>query len=221
MIKTITEYINTKLLALNYFQRQYGLCVQITRSDGRKMPAQYLGKGEYMDISNFDKYSGVSYMRKRGSISIADIEDNLIGCTSLLSINVPLKLIVIVPRKKLPCDDRYAEDKMILSIIKAVTSRSSDLKRSLSAKKASIFITSFNTSNSEVLKEEYTNIKKTGMNFKYVYASLDIEANIITDKNCIDQDCELTYSTTDTSNYLATDDGVILTTDDGTILTVD
>lgn len=99
MIKASVEYINSKLAVLNYCEKSFGLCEIITKGD-KSFPAQYKSKGEYTQINNFDKYNGVSYLRKRGDVTISDEADTLQSCSSLSSVNIPLRMVIVVPRKK-------------------------------------------------------------------------------------------------------------------------
>lgn len=217
MIKNAVEYINTKLETLNYFEKSYGLCEIILKSD-KSFPAEYHTKGEYKQINNFDKYNGVSYIRKSGDISISDADDTLLACGVLSNVSMPLKLVVIVPRSKLECDDKFSEDVIAQTIIRAITVRGGDFRSALGARQASMSITSYSTDSLSILAEEYSNAKKKDINYKYAYLSLEISIEATVTQDCLTRDCYGTYAINVAPKYLLNQDGTILQNQDGEYL---
>lgn len=193
MIKASVEYINNQLELLNYFEKSFEICEIITAND-KTFPAEYKSKGEYTQINNFDKYNGVSYIRKRGSVSISEADDSLRSCGDLVNVSLPLKLIAIVPRKKLECDDKYSEDVIASTIMQALITKSSVLKAAIAARIAKINIDSYNTDGANVLGEEYSGITPKDFNYKFAYLSIDLSVIATITKDCLVKDCEDTYA---------------------------
>ncbi|MEK6886389.1 MAG: hypothetical protein AABW88_01010 [Nanoarchaeota archaeon] len=193
MIKAGIEYINSKLAVLNYFEKSFGLCEIISKGD-KTFPAEYLHNGEYKQINNFDTYNGVSYLRKNGDISISDVENTLEACGILSSINIPMKLVLIIPRKKLDCDDNYSEDVIAQTIMRELLTKDVALKQTLNARQAKIQIDSYSTNSISILNEEYSKYPKKDINYKYAYLSLNIIITAIVTQDCLTRDCYGQYS---------------------------
>ena len=193
MIKASIDYINSKLAALNYFEKSFGLCETIAKGD-KTFPAEYNSKGEYKQINDFDKYNGVSYIRKDGTLSISDEINTLEACGILNNVNIPLKLIAVIPRKKLDCDNNYSEDVIAQTIMRSLMTKSPDLKVALNARQARIQITSYNTDSRSILSEEYSGYPKLDVNYKYAYLSLNISVIAIVTNECLIRDCYGVYS---------------------------
>ncbi len=193
MIKATVTYINGKLEPLNYTEKAYGLCEIIVKGD-KTFPAEYKSKGEYRQINDFDKYNGVSYIRKRGDISISDETNTLQACGILSNVNIPLRLVVIIPRKKLDCDDNYSEDVIAQTIIRALITKSPEFKVALNARQARIQIDSYSTDSISVMEGEYSNFGKKDINYKFAYLALDISIIALVTHDCLTQDCYGSYS---------------------------
>lgn len=193
MIKATIQYINGKLEPLNYAEKLYGLCEIIVKGD-KTFPAEYKSKGEYKQINDFDKYNGVIYMRKNGDISISEADNTLEACKSLSSVNIPLKLVVIVPRKKLDCDDNYSEDVIAQTIMRVLITKAADFKVALKARQARIQADSYSTDSISVMSGEYSNFGKKDINYKFAYLSLDLSVIALVTHDCLTQDCYGAYS---------------------------
>lgn len=193
MIKPTIEYINSKLASLNYCEKSFGLCEIIAKGE-KSFPAEYQSKGGYKQINNFDTFNGMSYIHKRGDITISDAENTLEACKILSSVSIPLRLVVIVPRKKLDCDDNYSEDVIAQTIMRVLLTKGGDLKVALSARQASIQVDSYSTDSRAILSEEYSNYGKSDVNYKYAYLSLDMTVTAIVTHECLTQDCYGAYS---------------------------
>ena len=192
MIKPTVEFINCQLFSLGYFEKVYSLCEIITKGD-KTFPAQYNSKGEYLQINNFDKYNGVSYIRKDGDISISEADDNLRACNNISNVSIPLKIVAIIPRKKIDIDNNFSEELVAQTIIKSLITKSADFKISLSARSAKILVSSYSTDSIKILSEEYSGLSKKDVNYKYIYLSLSINMNAIVSNECLVQDCGYGY----------------------------
>lgn len=193
MIKASIEFINSKLLLTNYCEKSFGLCEIITKG-AKTFPAEYHSKGEYKQINNFDSYNGVSYLRKNGDISISDETNTLEACGILSNVSIPLKLVVIVPRKKLDCDDNYSEDVIAQTIMRQLLTKGGDLKVTLKARTARLQVDSYSTDSVSILNGEYGSYPKKDINYKYAYLSLDLSIIANVTHNCLTQDCYGAYS---------------------------
>src|SRR3990167_11079458 len=99
-------------------------------------------------------------MRKNGDISIYDADNTLEACKALRRVNTPLKMVVIVPRKKLDCDDNYSEDVIAQTIIRVLITKSADFKVALKARQARINVDSYSTDSIAIMSGEYSNFGK-------------------------------------------------------------
>lgn len=193
MIKASIEFVNSKLAALNYTEKSFGLCETITKGV-KTFPAEYKSKGEYTQINNFDSYNGVSYIRKRGDISISDEDNTLEACGILSRVSIPLRLVLVVPRKKLDCDDNYSEDVIAQTVMRKLLIVGGDLKTTLKARQARLEVNSYSTDSLSILGEEYGNYARKDINYKYAYLALDISIIALVTHDCLTQDCYGAYS---------------------------
>lgn len=193
MIKATIEYINSKLAVLNYFEKSFGLSEIITKGD-KTFPAEYNSNGEYKQINNFDSYNGVSYLRKRGDVSISDESNTLQACGILSNVNIPLTMVVVIPRKKLHCDDQFSEDVIAQTIMRTLITKDASLRVALRARTARIQVDSYSTDSVAILNGEYSNYPKKDINYKYAYLSLDLSIIATVTNDCLTQDCYGAYS---------------------------
>lgn len=193
MIKATIQFINSKLAVLNYFEKSFGLVETITKGD-KTFPAEYNSKGEYKQINNFDKYNGVSYLRKRGDVSISDEVNTLQACGILSNVNIPLRLVAVIPRSKLHCDDQFSEDVVAQTIMRTLLTKSPDFRVALNARTARLQVDSYSTDSISILNEEYSNYPKKDINYKYAYLALDLSVIALVTPECLTQDCYGTYS---------------------------
>lgn len=193
MIKAAVEFINNKLSTLNYFEKSFGLCESIIKGD-KSFPAEYSSKGEYKNVIDFDKFKGVSYIRKNGNVSISDADNTLQACAILSAVDIPFKLIAIVPRSVLKCDNNYSEDVIAQTIMKELLTKGGTLKATMRARTARIQVNSYNTNSISIIAEEYTGYPKSDINYKFAYISLDISMLLTVTQECLTADCDDAYS---------------------------
>ena len=103
-------------------------------------------------------------------------------------------MVVIVPRKKLDCDDKYSEDVIAQTIMRQLLTRSADLKVAIQARIARLQVDSYSTDSIAILNEEYGNYPKKDINYNYAYISLDISLIALVTHDCLTQDCYGSYS---------------------------
>lgn len=193
MIKASVEFINSKLAPLGYVDKEYGL-VEIITKGAKSFPAEYQSKGNYKQINDFDKFNGISYIRKRGSLTISDEVNTLEACGILSRVSIPLRLVIVVPRKKLDCDNKYSEDVIAQTVMRSILIRGGALKTTLKARQATLEVDSYSTNSIEILSEEYSGYAKSDIDHKFAYVALDITINALVTHNCLTQDCYGAYS---------------------------
>lgn len=222
MLQTIIPYLNNYLSSSIYFKKNFGLIELIKNAKGQESPKEYCSDGEWKEVSNFDSYNGVSYWRKNGDVSLEEFSVD-ISCDKFLRINVPLKLIAVIPKKKGSADDAYSSERIINDLIKLVSQSSASLKASLKAMRVNISIPSYSTNSQQVFDTEYKKVSAKNINFNWAYFSINTQITIEIKKDCIIDACEpadsceillSTLSTTDRlvcilPSYDFSDDNVI------------
>jgi hypothetical protein len=187
MLETIINFQNAKFENLSYFSRVFGRCETIT-VDNKFAPYHYIGNGEYIPVSDFDLYGGSIYWRKNGQVSISDISStSLIGSRKLVEVNMPMRIIVVVPKGKLSDDDAYASERIANTLIRTIQENNSTLKQAIEARKLTFNITGWEDNAQEIKKQEYS-----GRDIlpQWVYLSMDINVVIEADASCLSTECE-------------------------------
>lgn len=170
----------------DYFQQQFELSVQITDGNGKIQPKIYCTKGQLDNIDLGNK-NGVNYWRKTGSVDIdIDTDTSLVGCLDDYTFTYPLVLIGSVPKKKLTKDDSYSEERMIITIIKNLTSV--DLKSTLKAKNVDVNPGTYETNAVTILNQEYSDVDN--INYNLAYFALNVNVVVQIREDCIPEECE-------------------------------
>lgn len=190
MINTVVEYLQLKLAGIPYMDKVYGLAELINKGN-KKAPFIYCNKGEYKEIK-IDSHKAATYFRKNGNVSLS-VETLELGnvCSTLYRVNIPLLLNVFVNKKNLPSDDEYTDDKVAQDLIKVLTTKSGDLRKSLKAKSVNIVVNSYSNNNEEILKREYFNYNLSEINFNWVVLSLNITTSILIDVAYFNEMCNI------------------------------
>ena len=188
MLQTIIPYLNVYLTASTYFEKNFGLIEIVKNAKGKEGPKEYCNNGEWKEVSNFDNFNGISYWRKNGDVTNEDFNID-ISCDKFLRINIPLKLICAIPKKKTSKDDAYTPDRIINDLTKLLIHSSGSLKTSLKAMRVNVHVPSYKTSSQEIFDSEYKNVSAKGINFKWAYFSMDISILIEIKKDCFDDNC--------------------------------
>lgn len=189
MLDKIIDSLNTDLKSLGYFNKQYCLCEKIKQGD-KQYPATQKGKSEWVQVSAFDKHEGTSYWRKRGNVSINESEVQVIPNQLFIDVTYPLYLIVCVNKKKLNDISAYADEKIAIDIYKVLTTDSnSTLRANLSAFRASVKVTEYNTIGHEVFEQEYDGVSDVDVNYDYSYISLNVDVVVTIRQSCLETEC--------------------------------
>lgn len=189
MIKDVIEHLRAQLLTTNLFSKVWGLC-ELINKDGKTYPAFYKGGGSYDDVSQFDRYDGSAYFRTLSEVSMSEVEEEFktTSCGSLVEFNLSLRLVCVVKRDKLECDDAYGVHEFAAMITKVIDNPSG-LGNVLNASSASSRVVRYSTTGHDILNQEYRNPSINEFNTSFAYLSMDIELNIVKDKYCIDVIC--------------------------------
>lgn len=189
MIKEAVEYLQTQLTSTHLFTKVWGLC-ELINKDSKTYPAFYKGGGNYDDVSQFDRQDGTAYFRMLSDVTTDNVEPEFIttSCGALIEFNFSLRVVCVIKRDKLECDDAYGVHQFAQMIAKVIDT-SSGLGTSLNAVSAKAIVKRYSTNGHEILKQEYQNPSINEFNFNFAYLSLDVDLIIIKDKNCIDAIC--------------------------------
>lgn len=191
MIETIIESLNSKLSALDYWEKQYCLTELFKSADGITRPMLYDTSGQLINTNNFDHWNGMLYWRKNGDVaSVIDNEKKMSGSCSWIKFSFPLKIVSIIPKKKLSKDDAYSDDRVALAIIKTLTGPDTVLKSELKAAFATVKPEKYITDNSAILSAEYDGINITDIRYNFSYVSVEIEVEVLIDSRCIPDECD-------------------------------
>ena len=188
IFQDVITNINVLLDATHLFNKNYGICELLKNGEGQQYPAHYKGAGEYEHVFEPDKYWGISYIRKNGTVKIEEKgETSYKACATILQHTIPLKIVCIIPKKKLSCDDEFADD----NIAQTITSLLGGAKDFVgSAFSSYLNITDYNTDNISILSDEFSNIDIVDIHYKYSYLVVNVEAVVTIDKSCLDTECE-------------------------------
>lgn len=189
MIKDAIEFLQARLETTNLFSKVWGLC-ELINKDGKTYPAYYNGNGDYTDVSQFNRYDGSAYFRMLSDVTMTEVEDAFIttSCGALLQYELSVKLVCVVKRDKLDCDDAYGAHTFAQMITKVMDSPAG-LGVALNASFADSTVKRYSTSGHDILIQEYKNPSVNEFDTNYVYLSMDIDLTIIKDKTCIDEIC--------------------------------
>lgn len=194
IIEDVVEFLKAKLESTKYFGKVFGLCELIEKGD-QKQPAFYKGNGEYDEtMNNWDSFNGIAYFRKIRNVSVSKSDDRLIltSCNTAINFRIPLRLVVVVPKANMTCDNAYADDNFIQSLMGQLILNSTDLKGSIGAIKTEVFTDDYSTDRKVLINEEFGTGKE--INYKFIHAYLDFTAKIDIDKKCLKSECDYVYT---------------------------
>lgn len=193
ILQDTIEKINSKLADTNLFGKSWGLSELIT--DGTiTMPAFYLGNATYdKNVVNWTKFIGVSYIRRNGKVTFDELSETEqpIDCDTATRMNVPLKIVAIVPKTELPEDNEFADDFVANKIMAALNGTKDFIT---DANSSYIFVQDYETDNQIILDEEFKGIDIKDVHYKYSYLTLSVIARIIIDTLCLEPSCNPCYS---------------------------
>ena len=191
MLKSIIDYLNVELTTTNLFEEIYCLAELVKNSEDKFRPMVYSGKGEFVQVNDFDFYNGMGYWRKNGDVSINDItsESSLVSCATYLQIQYPLKFVCCIPKDKLPLDDQYTDDDIDNDIIGIISGNNNPIKTAIKAQSVRVVPEKYTSNNYEIISTEYQGIDSVDINYKFAYLSVDFNVVVVINKNCIPKNC--------------------------------
>ncbi len=189
MFRRIIEYLQSKLLTTNYFEKVWTLCV-LKESGDKKEPLHYIGKAQYESVRNFDRLNGSAYFRKNGDVTIIRADEEMLkSCQDAVKVNFPVRIIVCVPREKVKFDDEYADDLLAQSLMRLLASKSTTIRNEIRAFRVAVLASRYSTETLQILKEEISPVD-TDIKYTLIYLSMDINIEVTIDKNCIEDECD-------------------------------
>lgn len=190
MIETIIDYLNIQLASTGLMEKMFCLCDLIYSKEGHR-PAMYLRAGNLEEINNFTNYNGVSYWRKDGNVSISENDNYKVPapCDSILTFDIPLKLVCVVPKVKANEDNQYTDDEIALKLFRYLYDNPTVLKNNLNAIDCMINVTGWTTDNNTILSAEYSIPRPTDFDYKFSYISMEVKVVVVIKQSCLVDPC--------------------------------
>jgi hypothetical protein len=175
-MKLIIDHINSKIEEIGLFPFRFGLCERIKELE-RVFPAEYC-KGEYKQVSDFDK-GGTVYHRLTGDISSSEAdEESSVSCDPFIERTYPMRTVGAV-KKGNYTDLEIAE--FIAKKISFINNKA--LRAALSADSVSVEVNGFSTDRDKIWSEEYTGVEMK-MPYEYAYVAIDYDIIITGNNSC-------------------------------------
>lgn len=193
LIEDIISKIITQLSTTELFQQSYGLCELIKDGDGNSYPAYYKGASEYdKAVNDWNAKVGVSYIRKNGDVSYPEISNDqqIIDCNTQTGMDIPLKIVCVVPKEHIPRDDEYADDYVALKVISVLNGQKNFIT---DADSSLLIVNSHTTFNETILNEEFSGIQIVDVHYKYAYLSIQLTARVVIETLCLEPSCTPCY----------------------------
>lgn len=187
MINNVIDILKTRLALSGLVSQSYGLCELVTDAKGQTSPKEYCGSDQWNEVSDYGNYSGVSYWRKSGDISMSESTGN-VACDRFIDFTIPLYLVIAV-RKSVLNDDQYTPDAIATTIIRDLIGNSSVLKSAVGARRAAVSVTGYDTDAESVMAREYNAVDAARIRTDYAHISLNVSVAISIKSDCIPNDC--------------------------------
>lgn len=188
MIRPLIEYINIRLCQTELFETVLGLAE--IKTDGKiSFPVAYLGAGQWSTTANnLSSYNGLTYIRKNGQITDSQTESDF-ACEMDHNFTIPLKVICAVPMEKLG-DDQFSDDELAKLVMKVLSGRPHDLRRSYNANSVEIAIDGYDTDSLAIIETEFKGLNITDIPFKLSYLAVNLIVTLQIPNKCI-SDCDV------------------------------
>lgn len=189
MIEVLVKYQNNQIGELGLFDKRFGLA-ELVEAEGKTYPLVYDSQGNLKHVTKFSDWLGMSYFRLNGTVTTAeDTADVFTPCSNALIITFPFKFIGTIKRNKLKKDDAYSADRVIQTIKKKIVTENSPVRSEINAKKVRLRVVGESFDRRQIIEEEYAGIDGIQVKWEYIYISLNIEASVFINKNCIKDYC--------------------------------
>lgn len=182
MLKEIICHLVDKVQATDYFEKVFPFVELLAKG-----PAEYIGKGQYSDVTRFDHYNGMAYFRKNGDAITSRLERDGVPCGMWLNIETPMRMVACVPKAKLEEDDAFADEYIAETFTKVLSFEGGALVSDIKASYLSSIPVRVVTDNKSVLSQEYDGTLEE-INFSYAYLAIDFNVTVQIKSDCI-TDC--------------------------------
>lgn len=182
MLKSIVQYINTRLLTTGYFNNLYEL-VELKPQKVGSAPMVYCTDGEYKDI-NTEK--NTSYVRLLRNISITESSKVYRSGETVFNVTIPLRVVGLV--RNVNEDDSYKAVNLAGDICKVV-SENSMLASVVNARTIDFIPTSLLVNSQELYRQEFPGTEKEDARYDYTMAGVDFNVVIDITQECWETAC--------------------------------
>jgi hypothetical protein len=186
MLNSVLIYLNTILQGIPLFKTVWGLCELRPDKNGIQVPVFW--NGNQFERIKFNEY-GLTYWRKRSQTTIENIE-NRTSCRINQSISNKLRLFVLVKRQYMPQNLATTPDALAYQLIKNLTSNNGTLRRDIGANYLEIRAKVYSTDSAIIINQELSGIERLQFNLDDIVIALDVDINIHTNVDCIEDVCE-------------------------------
>lgn len=200
MLNQLITHVNNKIDSLNLFDRIHGLCHQIV-NDGKTFPAEYC-KGEYKQVSDFDKNKGTVYHRLTGNVSTSELEDESVSYDPFYRRSFPVRTVAVIKKKLLPIDnDAYIESRVAQDFLGVIASTNNKILRSaLGVDSVAFEVTNIITDRDRIFSDEYKGIDNF-FRYEFLYIVIDYNIHISGPVTCFDTICQETMIRDNSDDY--------------------
>jgi hypothetical protein len=181
IIGAVIERLNQQLILTGVVRKAYGIAAKGDRVKDKADYVVYIGDGQAVPVTDFDKWIGSSFWIRAGqtSISRAPAASNFKSCSTLEDYAFPLKLVTVVQKSELPCDVDTAPDSVAQEIIKKLAG---ELKNS---------DVGFGAQDIQVDPRGYIDsLPGLVLPYQYAVVVIDFVIRIRIDSSCIPELCE-------------------------------
>ena len=125
ILKTILESLNLRILSTGVIRKAYGIAIKGDRVKDKADYIVYHGAGQFTPVTNFDNWIGSTFWVRNGNpvISTTPASQVMVSCDNSFDHSIPLRLVVVVKKSELPCDDYATLETLAQGIIKATSGR--------------------------------------------------------------------------------------------------
>jgi hypothetical protein len=178
MIESVISHINTQIETLNIHSRLFGLC-EIIKKVEKSFPAEFC-KGEYKQVSDFDK-GGTVYHRIIGDISTEESDkDTAVSCDPFYEKTYPMKIVSIVKKR----NNAYSDLKISDDLIKKIAfSNNKTLRTALFADQVSSTIKNISLDRDQILSTEFIGYPNF-LDYEYSVVSIEYDITITGNLSC-------------------------------------
>lgn len=179
-IEAIIETLNSRLQNSGLIKNTYGIAIKGDRAKDKADYIVYIGNGQSKPVTDFDHFTGSSFWVRNGAMNTSPAANSKRSCEDLFSYSHPMRLVSVILRNELICDNGYSLDQFSESIIKEISGKiTSDLT---SAKLITVSPRSYT--------DQFTNLIIPS---KFLVAVIDFTINYTISNKCLPDNCPAEY----------------------------